>query len=245
MSDDAALTTGHEEREPIALIVESPATAAGYLDTLEQRVGLRWVLTNNLEIFRLLLDDARDRIALVVLDFQSALTEKLKFYMHVVRTDPHVELPVLLLPAPETAQQARQMRERSLDQILERPFEPSDMERIMGSLMRRAERHEVTLRVEVLLQERTVEGTSNDLSATGMGAVVPDPILFANIVVRVHAPDESDHLDFDAVIRRKQRLPEGGYQLGIEFVRVREGDPARFGRKVDVDFSPLADAPPA
>lgn len=228
-----------DAEQPVALVVESPGSASEYLDLLEQHVGLRWVLTNNFETFRLILDRAREPVRMVVLDFRSALTEKLRFYMQLVRVDKELDIPALLLPTLETREQAVRILERPIDQMLPRPFVIEELEAAMGAMMRRSRRQASNLKVWLMLEERLVEGRTIDLSSSGLGAIVPDPILFAKVRLRLFAPEGGAAIDLEGIIRRKQRLPEGGYQLGIQFLRLLDGDPVAFGRAAGVDLSAL------
>lgn len=232
-------TKTSEAEQPVALVVEAPASAGEYLDVLEQQVGLRWILTNHFETFRLILERASDPVQLVVLDFRSGLTEKLKFYMQLVRSDPESRIPALLLPSVDTREQAVRMVERPIDQVIVRPFATVDLQAAMGAMMRRSRRQHRELRIWLMLEERMVEGRTTDLSSSGLGAVVPDPILFAKVRLRLFAPAGGVSIDIEGHIRRKQRLSEGGYQLGIQFLRVLEGDPAAFGKAAGVDLGAL------
>lgn len=233
---------GRGPEQPVALFVESPASAAAYLDVVERNVGLRWILTNNLETFERVLQHANDVVNLVVIDFQHGLTDKLKFYMQLCRSDGAQDIPCLLLPTAETRTQAERMLDRSIDRILQRPFEPSDIETLMGTMMRRSARRELEIRCWLMLEERMVEGRTIDLSTTGMGAVVPDPVLFAQVRIRLFSPQGGHEIDVEGHIRRKQRLSEGGYQLGIQFLRVLSGDVAAFSRGAGVDLTGLPSA---
>ncbi len=228
-----------EADQPVALVVESPVSAGEYLDVLEQQVGLRWILTNHFEVFRLILERAPEPVQLVVLDFRHNLTDKLKFYMQLVRVDAESRIPALLLPSVDTLEQAKRMVERPGDQIVTRPFTTVDLQAAMGAMMRRSRRQHRELRIWLMLEERMVEGRTIDLSSSGLGAVVPDPILFAKVRIRIFAPSGGVSVDVEGHIRRKQRLAEGGYQLGIQFLRVLDGDPGAFGLAAGVDLGGL------
>lgn len=227
---------------PLALIVDSSQSAAHYLERLEQTAGLRWVLTHNLDAYKVMLLELGDRVGLVVLDFQFALTEKLRFYLELVRTDTDKRVPVIFLPEAKTKDRAERIKEREIDRILMHPFAPEQLESLMGELLGRSERKKLRVKFWIHLQERTIEGYTTDLSGSGMGGTIPDPILFSNVRVRLFSPDEKIHLDLFGTVRRKQRQPEGGYALGIEFERVLEGDPVKFGRYIGVSFAHLKDA---
>ena len=240
------MDTGRQRRpkvtdaeQPVALVIEAPASAGEYLDVLEQQVGLRWILTNHFETFRLILERAPEPVQLVVLDFRHNLTDKLKFYMQLTRIDTESRIPALLLPSVDTLEQAKRMIERPVDQIVVRPFTTVDLQAAMGAMMRRSRRQHRELRIWLMLEERMVEGRTIDLSSSGLGAIVPDPILFAKVRLRIFAPSGGATVDIEGHIRRKQRLSEGGYQLGIQFLRLLEGDPADFGLAAGVDLSGL------
>lgn len=236
----------HDTREvddfPVALIVDSSHSASKYLERLEQTAGLRWVLTHSLDAFKLLLHKLGDSVGLVVVDFQVALTEKLRFYLELVRADVEGKVPVIFLPTAGTEERAKRVKEREIDRILLHPFEAEQLELLMGELLGRSERKKVKVKFWLFLQERTIEGFTTNLSGSGMGGSIADPILFSSVRVRLFSPDEKSSLDLYGSVRRKQRLPQGGYSLGIQFDRILEGSPTIFGRLVGVDFSHLKEA---
>lgn len=227
---------------PLALIVDSSQSATGYLERLEQTAGLRWVLTHHLDAYKILLLELSERIGVVVIDFTTILTEKLRFYLELVRSDSEKRIPVIFLPDAKTKERAQRIKERNIDRILVHPFLPEQLETLMGELLGRSERKKLRIKFWLYLQDRTIEGYTTDLSGSGMGGTIADPILFSNVRVRLFSPDEKLQLDLLGVVRRKQRQAEGGYALGIAFERVLEGDPIKFGRYIGVSFSHLKDA---
>lgn len=233
-------------REPdtqaIAIVVEAIASAVSYLEPLERSAGLRWVLLHNIEVYRTMLARMGDAVRLVVIDFSSALTEKLQFYMELVRQDAAGRVPVLLLASESTESRARRVAERDIDRVLVRPLEPSVLETTMGEMMGRSTRREIEVKFWLFLEERVIEGKTTDLSDSGMGGWIPDPILFSRIHVRLFAPGERNTVDLLGNVRRKLRDPQGGYRLGVEWVRYLEGDPAALKAHTGIQFTHLATA---
>ncbi|RMF15871.1 MAG: PilZ domain-containing protein [Candidatus Dadabacteria bacterium] len=238
----AEVNGANGKRGPVAIIVESVGSAAEYIEPLERSAGLRWLMIHHLDTYKLLLRRLQGDIGLVAVDFRTGLTEKLRFYLELLRNDPANEIPALLLPDPDTEERAKRVVERDIDRILVRPFSADQLEEVMGECLGRSTRKRVRLKFWIYLESRTIEGYTENISGSGLGGVIPDPILFSTVRMRVFSPRDEAYIDVRANVRRKQRLPEGGYSIGVEFDRLLDGDPATFAVTTGVSVSHLPEA---
>ena len=83
-------------------------------------------------------------------------------------------------------------------------------------------RAEVVFSLRLVVEGRTVVGTSADISVGGLRAVLPENLPFGS-KVKVHVqlsalPDESV---IDAEVRWSQAEAGGGFSVGLQFLRVR------------------------
>jgi c-di-GMP-binding flagellar brake protein YcgR len=83
-------------------------------------------------------------------------------------------------------------------------------------------RADVVLALRLLVEGRTVVGTSADMSVGGLRTVLPENLPFgAKVKVHVQLPALPDESVIDAEVRWSEAEVGGGFSVGLQFLRVR------------------------
>lgn len=83
-------------------------------------------------------------------------------------------------------------------------------------------RADIVLPLRILVEGRTVVGTSADISVGGLRAVLPESLPFGTKAkVHVQLPALPDESVIDAEVRWSQAEAGGGFSVGLQFLRVR------------------------
>lgn len=212
------------DNAPFAIILENSDDYYVYLQDLSESVGFRYVLASHMDVFNQLVDQQMPA-SLFIIRFERQLNYFLKSYMHILSQPAYANVPVLLIANEHTMAQANTMIERSIDDVIQTPIDSEQMKIKTGAMLRRSLRQDVELKVWLMLEGRTIEGRTLDISGTGVSVRVPDPVLSQKFTMRMF-PDPSltdVGVDFAVHVRRKEKS-ESGYHLGLQIVEHLDGD---------------------